>query len=599
MMKFSTRLLAGILALALAFGLCACSPSAKKNTQVPAPARQTEKTTESMQSEQKKPEPSEPERASSGTAQGTTVGEENRKMLAGDGYYVHRARTPIAFEDMDCPQVSQEEFEAKLHAISDAAEKGSAAAFHSACYEAQQAMNRIETAYMLAMNENAADPMDEETADRMQELESFANEMSNLYYGALHEVSLGENQDLLRWEFEDDLVEFICSFDLDQAEQLRELEESSTELILEYEKAVSEEEPDYDSIAELYVKLVKLWKQEAELEGYESFADYAYEAYYLRNYTPADAEKIWETAKEDFAPLLHKYIVRVLDASDTAMEQFAYDGSDTAVLQALAYGAGGMSPEVKAACDYMIEYGLYDIAYSETKTDQSYTVWLSEYEVPFIFSSPYGDYYDFCSLFHEFGHFVADFYSNTQSAADSSDLDLSELQSQGMEVMFFRFYDEIFGEENADAIRAETLINLIDAVVEGAMYDEFQQKVFGEENLTAQKVQSLFLETCREYGINEYPGLENHWMDVMHNFEAPFYYVSYAVSAIPALELFIRQEEDAADAMDTYLRISAMSSVDYYLSDALRKTGLANTMVASCGDVLAEMIEQSGALDVG
>lgn len=587
-MKTRYRLALILLAAVLMVNFCACAGK--------MPAAKPDEQSEKEQAEQIVS--LAPESVPAQTAQPVFAPEQDEPMLAGNGYFHHRARTPVALQDMQCPEITREDFDALLDAIRDAAEKNSGAAFHSACYEVQQAIQWIETAYVIASNKNAADPMDDAIAEQMQELERFNTEASNLYYGVLHEISCGENAQILRREFESEMIAYIEGFDLTQADQLSKLETEKTELIVRYEQLISEDEPAYDEIAELYVQLVGICQQETELVDYPSYAAYMYDAQYLRDYTPEDAQKIWTIAKENFAPLLHKYIYRVLKASDKAEERFAFDGSDTAVLQALRHGAHKMSPEIRDACDYLLQYGLYDIAYSEKKLNQGYTVWMSAYEVPFIFNCPGGYYYDFSDMFHEFGHFTAAFYSEAGSDFDLEDLDLNELQSQGMEVMYFQFYDEIFGEENAAAFRAETLCNLINSVVEGALHDEFQQKVFAEEHLTAERATQLFLQTCKEYGIVYYPGLENAWMNVIHNFETPFYYISYAVSALPALELFVRQQEEPAEAMDQYLRICAMNSTEYYLSDALRMTGLANMMNAPCGDILAEKIEQTGALDV-
>ena len=52
-----------------------------------------------------------------------------------------------------------------------------------------------------------------------------------------------------------------------------------------------------------------------------------------------------------------------------------------------------------------------------------------------------------------------------------ADGDLSELQSQGMEVMFFPYYKDFFGDDAAPLIRADVLMGLIDAVVDGAVVD--------------------------------------------------------------------------------------------------------------------------------
>ena len=65
------------------------------------------------------------------------------------------------------------------------------------------------------------------------------------------------------------------------------------------------------------------------------------------------------------------------------------------------------------------------------------------------------------TLVHEFGHFNADFYSTDSVLWGSSNIDVAEIQSQGLEVLFSQFTDEIYGEENADAMNAETIYNML------------------------------------------------------------------------------------------------------------------------------------------
>ena len=177
------------------------------------------------------------------------------------------------------------------------------------------------------------------------------------------------------------------------------------------------------------------------------------------------------------------------------------------------------------------------------------------------------------------------------------DYDLSELQSQGMEVMFLQFYEDLFGDD-AEILRAQTLLNLVYSVVTGAMYDEFQQRIYAESDLTKDRLLDIYREVYASYGFKTYDGYEYEWTEVIHNFQQPLYYISYAVSAIPALELYARLAESPNDAMDTYLRVASMSDEDYFLTDALRETGLTNSMKSPIGDVIARELEESGAFDI-
>ena len=149
----------------------------------------------------------------------------------------------------------------------------------------------------------------------------------------------------------------------------------------------------------------------------------------------------------------------------------------------------------------------------------------------------------------------------------------------------------------AQVLRGETLLNLVYSVVTGAMYDEFQQRVYLEPELSEERLLDIFREVYESYGFEIYDGYEYEWADVIHNFQQPLYYISYAVSAIPALELYVQSVESPNEAMDTYLRVAGMSDEEYYLTDALRETGLSNSMKSPIGDVIAQELEKSGAFD--
>ena len=198
-------------------------------------------------------------------------------------------------------------------------------------------------------------------------------------------------------------------------------------------------------------------------------------------------------------------------------------------------------------------------------------------------------------MFHEFGHWAAGYYHGSDPLYGVPDYDLSELQSQGMEVMFLQFYDDLFGT-SAQVLRGETLLNLVYSVVTGAMYDEFQQRVYLEPELSEERLLDIFREVYESYGFEIYDGYEYEWADVIHNFQQPLYYISYAVSAIPALELYVQLVESPNEAMDTYLRVAGMSDEEYYLTDALRETGLSNSMKSPIGDVIAQELEKAARL---
>lgn len=519
------------------------------------------------------------------------------ETLAGGGYFEPVAREEIAYQDMKSEPITLEDFAPYAQALTDAAASGSREAFHRACQEAYDMLVSIDTAASLMELQSDMDAGDEALGEAATDQLQVYYDAVDLYQKTLHEISAGENASCLGREFDTWQVELFKAYDEQSSAESLALTNEETQLERQYAVLSAQDEMDYDAAAEVYLQLVDVRNQMAQAEGAASFADYAYGYYYSRDYTPADAQAIWKTAKEDYAPVLAQYEDAVTQAAYESGVDERLDCSEENILQSLQYGAARMSPEINRACNYLLSNGLYDISDSDDKLYTGYTSYLYSYDVPFIFNCPYGNFNDFTDLYHEFGHWLAAYYHPSDPLYGVADFDLSELQSQGMEMMFLQYYDEIFGSD-APVLRAQVLLNLVYGVVKGAMYDEFQQRVYAEENLTKDRLLDIFREVYADYGQQTYDGYEYEWVRVIHNFQQPMYYISYAVSAIPALELYAMSLEDPADAMDAYLRVAGMGDEEYYLTDALREAGLSNTMKAPIADVIIDEIVQSGAFDV-
>ena len=571
-MKIRTRILALALLLSMLLGLCGCLPvpTVQKGDQTPEAEEMT------IQSE-------------------SPAQDEEIQTLAADGYFTPLAREALSFDEMTLGEISFDEFVPYAQALTQAAQSGSREAFHRACVEAESMLVKIDTAGTLLEIESDRDATDEARSTRADNQVQAYYDAMDLYQQTLCEIASGDHAGMLDKEFAAWQIEYFKSYDAESSAQSLDLTNQEAQLVSQYALCSSQDEGDYERLTEIYLQLVSVRAQMAELAGAANYSEYAYSAFYSRDYTPTDAQKIWKTAKEDFAPLLQKYtdsLTQALWKEDLGAEEC----TEEKIVQALCYGASRMSPEIRKAAAYLLDHQLYDISYDRRKLSAGYTTYLYSFDAPFIFNCPDGSYTDYTDMFHEFGHWVAGYYHGSDPFYGVTDYDLSELQSQGMEVMFLQFYDELFADA-AQALRAETLLNLVYSVVTGAMYDEFQQRVYLEPDLSEQRLLAIFREVYESYGFEPYDGYEYEWADVIHNFQQPLYYISYAVSAIPALELYVQSVESPNEAMDTYLRVAGMSDEEYYLTDALRETGLSNSMKSPIGDVIAQELERSGAFD--
>ena len=79
--------------------------------------------------------------------------------------------------------------------------------------------------------------------------------------------------------------------------------------------------------------------------------------------------------------------------------------------------------------------------------------------------------------------------------------------------------------------------------------------------MSLEEINRLYKELSEEYGYQYDEDEEEgyYWIQVSHNFQSPFYYISYATSALSSLDLWLISLEDREQAVDIYLELAALS----------------------------------------
>jgi hypothetical protein len=503
-------------------------------------------------------------------------------------------RTLIPYAQMQYTPCTQQEMDAALDPLYALARSGgSRSDFAAADAAARAELEKAATAYTLIELRYADDPSDAAVASEALDAAALVAQANDSWWQAMHAVAASSAaRPLLEAAYTHDQIQQFLQYSAGSYDASQDLYAQENALVQQYDQASAAADPDPAALRALYVQLVAVRRQIAQQYGYDSYADYAYEQLYARTYTPQDAQAIWQAAKDAYVPMSDAHAKAVYNRTAPLRTDGSIDCSPDAILAALGAGAQALSPSLYEAYTGLRRAGLYDIAASDTKLNAGYTTYLYSYGEPFIYNAPTGTYYDYTAVFHEFGHFASFYRSGSDLLLGTADNDLCELQSQGMEVQFLPRYEEIFGAQDGPAIRDDVVLNLFYSVEEGAMYDEFQQRVYAADDLTADSVQALFEQVCAEYGYDHYADYENDWLFIAHNFEDPFYYISYAVSAIPALELYGRAAQDPAGAADVYLALEAMDPEQVSFADALAQTGLADVFNAADA---AQIAQEAGA----
>ena len=346
------------------------------------------------------------------------------------------------------------------------------------------------------------------------------------------------------------------------------LNEVNDALIMEY---LSYDE-ETEKIGALYRELVDLHNEEAQIVGYKDYADYAYEASYGRDFTPDDAAALCEAvkpyARQYFGSLYYNEATYANFSADTDLTERELVGLVTQYMPRV-------SDDAAKAAAYMEKHGLYFMDSAERVSDLGFTTTLDQYNAPFIYLALYGDQNDIQSMFHEFGHYY-DAYVNPvpDLLLSVGSLDIFEIHSTGMEALSTGWYEDIYGED-ADLARIRFLDSALYTVFSGCLFDEFQRVVYADPSLTPEQISQTFVTIARSYGLRSFgKEFSHYWMQVNHNFESPFYYISYAVSMLASLQIYEMAENDWAAAADFYNDLVSLGAYDYTYCELLEKVGL-------------------------
>lgn len=359
-------------------------------------------------------------------------------------------------------------------------------------------------------------------------------------------------------------------------------------------------------LGEIYMRMVELRQAEAKSYGYDNYAEYAYEEIFTREYTPEEIRPFHEAVKEYIVPLYWE--VRDIyfdDYSDTCTELSGVNYAGDAALDIIEPYLAQMSDELAESFTFMREGGYYDSDYSDTKSSAGFTTSLPAYGAPFFFNAPSGSLYDFTTAVHEFGHYNESYWSSHEFIDYSKNMDLAEVHSQGMELMFSHWYSEIFGEEAADAAEVYLLLNLLDGIVNGCLHDELQQYVYYTPDVTLEQINQEYRRLCGQYGYCEPDDARTEmysWVDIHHTFTQPCYYISYAVSAAGGFSFWLAaQEGDYFEALDAYLEFVALPGI-YTFTESFEQVGLEDPTspdyIQALADDLAAVIDALDSFDI-
>ena len=312
-----------------------------------------------------------------------------------------------------------------------------------------------------------------------------------------------------------------------------------------------------NEMMELLVELIALRQEIAAYVGYESYADFAWDYYHSRDYTPAQTRVYVDRIRDELVPLYRQAAGESYwDAFDRCTSAQTFDYART-----MARNMGGT---VEEAFELLEAGALYDIAPGANKYESSFEVYLDTYWQPFIFMNPTNCTYDHLTFAHEFGHFCNDYAAYGSYAGT----DVSEFFSQGME------YLSLCYGEASDHLTKMKMADSLCMYVEQAAYADFEMRMYDipVEELTVDALLALYKEVGTGYGFDSFGYDPREFVTVNHYFTNPLYIMSYVVSNDAAMQLYQLEQENPGQGLAKFEE--NLTTEEYYFLSFLDAAGL-------------------------
>lgn len=478
---------------------------------------------------------------------------------------------------------------------------------------------------------NDQDVTDEYWADEMVYSQTLATQLADTMATACHEVLEGPCGDALAEHIGDTAAEYLREYEPQTPREL-ELAAREAELLSEY-SALMDTQYDtvyvYDGedwdltrlsgeegaaltsdvyseilngifdilcekVVPIYTELVAIRTEEAQINGYDNYNQYAYEELYCRSYTPEQAMDLIGEVKELCQDIYYSPVL-----SMTGYVSPSYDDQE-AMLEVLHTYTGRVDPVFDETWQFMVDNGLCDVAAGSGRSVGAYTTELPAYGCSFIYGDEVGDPEAMTTFIHEFGHFTAGHLHPAENfLTGRTCLDVAEIQSTGLELLVLPFYDEIY-RQGADIARYYTMYRVLCTVTDQALFAEFEARIYEdpESYATKEALNTLYSEVSQEFGYYE-PGPDPTWITIPHFFESPDYVISYVTAGLAAMQIWAAAQEDWQAGVDIYMDIERRGSIDLDYFEVLDEAGLksfATPGVAAevCGRFLDVMAELEG-----
>lgn len=331
-----------------------------------------------------------------------------------------------------------------------------------------------------------------------------------------------------------------------------------------------------DEITTCLAALVENRKEQARRLQLETFDQLAFKRLGRLDYDTSDCRRFAEAVRVQFAPLqrlfAQKQMTRLNKPArapwDRYVSPFQLDETPSVSNEALIDGTAAvlarLDPDFERLFRAIEHAGNFDLTPRPNKADGGFCEPLPETKSSFIFMNGYGGFDDVVVLLHEMGHAIHHDYSYRHSHPEARviSFEVGEFAAMTLELLTIDGWEELFPSHVTFLYaKFEQFRLALQFLPDVFLVDRFQQTMYetgaGTFDETYDELAQRFEDKLMDWGDAE-PFRAKQWMQVIHLFETPFYYIEYALAQVAALRMYMAYQHDPKTTLDRFKRALAL-----------------------------------------
>ncbi|MGB9695590.1 MAG: M3 family oligoendopeptidase [Caldisericaceae bacterium] len=321
----------------------------------------------------------------------------------------------------------------------------------------------------------------------------------------------------------------------------------------------------------IFDELKEIRNKEAKNAGFDNYRDYKHKEKGRFSYTPDDLMQFHKAVEDIVVPFVkernevrkNKLNLDTLRPWDTSVET---DGDTLKpFVQIEEFTDKAIQTLTDADKDFgmnlatMKASGFLDLENRKGKAPGGYTFGLPEYGSSFIFMNAVGVNSDVKTLLHESGHAMHSKLTSPMKISYFKDypMEVAELASMSMELFTVDHLNHFYNDkEQLKKAKLEQLEGALSFLPWCMTVDAFQHWIYTTPHNSTER--KAYFENLMERfnGGVEWSGLRDIeqilWMQQLHIFEVPFYYIEYGMSQLGALAVYKNYKLDPEKAVEQY-----------------------------------------------